>query len=185
MYWMTLDKPPVALFLPLLLLGCGRPVPAAATRFANVSEAALSQTPICFRPPDASLGLSDRNNAEDVLHLCESAAQREQVLVVPFGTPGCLVATMAFAWNLTGDFEGECVRGALGATCSESAVRHKRVKVTLTRGVGGDVLVESTATIRSTNSAFTAQSYTALCRAAFHDYPRSLRAARFDVEVDD
>jgi hypothetical protein len=164
---------------------CGGPMmSAAASRsFADGVADDLRQ-PVCFAPPDPRLGLIERSNATSMLSICERAALSQHVAVVPFGQQDCLVATASWTARDTGDFASNCGRTfGGGQECSSAQVRHKSIKLTLSNSKSV-VVAETMATISSTLSGFNDRSFFALCGAAFHEYPRPLRNAQFDVATE-
>ena len=119
---------------------------------------------------------------EQVLRLCESAALEQGVRIVPFSSGGCVVAAMTWSSRDAGRREATCDRTLSGATCESDVVHWKSVKVTLL-DAANQPLAETQASINSTNAGFTDESYFALCSAAFHDYPKPLTNAEFDVDT--
>jgi hypothetical protein len=139
--------------------------------------------PVCFAPPDPRLGLVERSNATAALNICERAALSQRVAVVPFGQQDCLVATTSWTARDSGDFTSGCGRTwGGGQDCTSAQVRHKSIKLTMTRK--SVVVAETVATISSTVAGFNDKSFFALCSAAFHDYPKPLRNAQFDVATE-
>ena len=168
-----------------VLAGCATTQPAAVTRVVSMDPAALTAKPICFAPPPPTSNLIAQSNVRDALRLCETGARREQIQVVPIGTPGCAVVTVAWAAHATGEFETDCAAWS-GMTwgCSGRDVRNKLAKVTITEPTGTPI-VETLAVLRSTNPTFTERTFLSLCRVAFHQYPQPFKNFQFDEEIDD
>lgn len=182
---------PYLVTLPLLLLvGCGaETVRAAATRVLDTEPTALTNTPVCFLPPDPSLGLTERADASRVIASCTQAATQQKVRVVPFGTDKCLVATMQFTSTDTGSREAECsgassIWNTYSSNCASVAITQKRIKLSLSSGPQGKVIAETTAAIRSDFNGFTEKSFFALCYAAFREYPLPIQGAQFEAPIE-
>ena len=171
---------------PLLLAlnGCGSSIPAAATRVVAVDTTVLSTTPVCFVPPSPKLGLTERAQRADIVEICEGAARKRGVSVVPFGGGQCLAATVTWATRDSGDRDADCYGTWAGAECHSTTVHVKSLKLVLAQALGDNALAETTAVIRSSYREFSRESFLALCTAAFHDYPRPLSRVQFDVSVD-
>jgi hypothetical protein len=127
----------------------------------------------------------EQNNALEAMRLCEAAARQEHVSVVPAGTPGCAVATVAWSAHKTGEFEANCAAWS-GMTwgCSGNDVRNKLAKVTISEQTGAPI-AETLAALRSTNPSFSDRTFFALCRVAFHQYPQPLKNYQFDEEISE
>jgi hypothetical protein len=170
-----------------LLSGCGSAgsVSAVATRVLDVDDAILRQMPVCFLQPSSSLSLTERANTSRMLSICESAATRQDTRIVPISGGRCLVATLEFGSVDTGIREGECSRNFTnGANCISSPVFHKTLKVALRKTVGGPIVAETSAAIRSSIGGFTENSYFALCAAAFYKFPQPLTTEKFDSPIE-
>jgi len=167
-----------------VLNGCGASTPAAATRVVAADATGLSTTPICFTPPDPALSLTDRAQQLNIQGICEDVARKQSVSVVTSGSQPCLAVSMIWAVRDTGDRDGDCTRTWAGAECESTAIHAKSLKLVLTEPVGGRVLAETTAAIRSSREYYSNESFHALCSAAFRDFPRPLSNAQFDVPVD-
>lgn len=159
-------------------------MPAAATRVLDPDSAGLSQSAVCFVPPDPNLGLTDRAQQGRILDICEAAARNQGVRVVAAGRGPCVSASLTWAVRDTGDRSGDCSpTWTGGAECYSTAVRIKTLKVALTRPTG-KVVAETTASIRSDRAEFTRESFHALCAAAFQDFPQPMTNEQFEVPVD-
>jgi hypothetical protein len=144
----------------------------------------LLTTPICFVPPNPALGLTERAEQASIQGICETAARKQGVPVVALGNSPCLTVTTIWAARATGDREGDCVPTWTGAECESAAVHLKSLKLVVAQPATGKVLAETTAAVRSSHSQFSQESFHALCTAAFHDFPRPLANAQFDVPMD-
>jgi len=164
-------------------MGCGASTNAAATRVLDADSALLSTTPVCFVPPNPAFSLTERAQQANIQEICEAAARKQGVSVVPFNGK-CLSVTTLWTVRDTGDREGECSKTWVGAECQSSAVQAKSLKLTLAEPANGRPLAETTATIRSTHAQFSRESFQALCSAAFHDFPQPLSNAQFQVPID-
>jgi hypothetical protein len=71
-----------------------------------------------------------------------------------------------------------------GTQCESSAVHRKSVTVVLTRPTTNQPVMQTLAAIDSHSGGFSERSFRALCLAAFHDYPKPLSSAHFDVADD-
>ena len=167
-----------------LSAGCAATQPAAVTRVVSTDPASFAGRPVCFAPPTPTSDLMAQSHARDALRLCEAGARQESVSIVPIGTPGCAVATVSWAAKSTGDFVAECNDAFFGRECAGHDVKKKLAKVTIAEPNGAPV-VETVAALRSNKPEFTEQSFAALCRVAFHQYPRPLKNYQFDAEIPD
>jgi len=169
--------------LLLAVAGCAATQPVAVTRQAAVDPAALAGRPVCFAPPPVMESLIERKAAEDRIRLCEKGAVQENTGIVPYGTPGCLVATVGWWEHGTGRLDVQC-QAVMGVTCTGHEIRQKVAKVTLAEQPGGPAIAESVAALQSESSGFTEATFYALCRTAFHQYPKPLSNYQFEVPVD-
>ena len=103
---------------------------------------------------------------------------------MPFGHERCLAASMTWTAQDSGDQNAECHRTLLGAQCYAAAVFLKSVKIVLASPDGGKPVAETTASIRSSYSGFSRESFHALCMAAFQEYPHPLSNEQFKVPVE-
>lgn len=172
-----------------VVAGCATTQPAAVTRVVATNPAAFAGRPVCFAPPPPAASLVAQNNAMEALRLCETAARQERVSVVPAGTPGCAVATVAWSSHNTGEFESACgptagLASGMNWGCAGRDVRNKLAKVTISEPTGAPI-AETLAALRSTNPAFTEKTFFALCRVAFHGYPQPLKNYQYEEEISE
>lgn len=167
-------------------IGCGPATMSAATLrvLDEKMEVSVSQ-PICFMPPESNLGLTEKAHRKHALEICESAAKSQGVVVVSHSSRNCAVATMTWISTDTGSRESECTRKFLGsAECESDALFQKTLRIAVADPKSGRPLLESTAALHSTFSAFTDKSFVALCTAAFREYPKPLQGEEFEVESE-
>lgn len=167
--------------LPCFACGGASIFATASRSFADGTASDLRQ-PVCFTPPDPDLSPLQRSDAIERVSICEKAALSQRVPVVPFGQE-CLVAAMSWSVRDTGKFDTECGPGWGGPACTSEQLRAKSLRLTLTNNTSV-VVAETMATISSTSTGFGSKSVRALCNAVFHEYPKPLRNARFEVATE-
>jgi hypothetical protein len=184
-----IDTPGILVVMPLLVLagaGCTTTVSAASSRFVATDSASQPSSPLCFTPLDAGPGLADRAQAEHLKELCESAAKKLGVSIVPFDSPSCMVAaTMIWHSKPTGQVVEDCSPAPFyTVNCTGSMVHGKTLRVSMNQKSGGKQLSETVSRIDSDFAAITDNSVFALCSAAFYRYPTALRNEHFSVPVE-
>src|SRR5260221_1246021 len=112
-------------------IGCATTVPAASSRYLAADAATAQSAPVCFAPVSAGPGLAARANADRLKELCESAARRQGVPVVPFESPSCAIAaTMDWASKPTVEIVEDCTT-VLGINCIGGVVDGQTLPVAL------------------------------------------------------
>lgn len=78
-------------------------------------------------------------------------------MVVPIGTPGCGVTTVAWSDRRSGEYEESCLglgnRTLFGMECEGRDIHHKMAKLTIAEPTGQPI-AETIAALRSNNGAF-------------------------------
>jgi hypothetical protein len=130
-------------------------------------------------------GLAARANADRVKELCEVAASRQGVAIVPYESPSCVVtAIMDWASKPTGQVGENCVGSWARVDCSGGVIHGKTLRVAMNRKSDGKQLAETVSLIQSDFASINDHSVYALCNAAFYRYPMALKDEQFAAPVD-
>lgn len=161
--------------------------------FSLASRKISRSTPICFAETEnkeASLEVKSRQR--DIIEICSDIAQSKGLNVVDFGEDNCLVAAIGWYASEGSNYylgnSSSCTQiyGSYFCSSRRDSVTYygKGVQISLFDGKTFEKVHEIRATLATEHPGFRNTTAVALCRAAFHTFPKRLTNAKIEASLN-